>query len=527
MHPAPSHSPSRIVRLHRAAVALPLVLVTASLLSCGGAQTSATTTDSPYAARCRKDRAEHGKNVKELTYLQPDFKGALWPAGGLDSDGMLHEAALFEALRQGKVHWVYIQARGGIGKTELSKAIASETCASVPAFRVDLRQLFGPDALPAKAAAGAEGQAIEVALTEQLAAGGGGNLAELIGKGRWILALDAIEEVVTPRRAEALKAIADLRARHPDAQVVLLGRPSIFEDAYGIKDFDARLELPPLDCGRARSSLARLSDDAADRRRINGFVATWHLDRQSLVGQQCYFPYLATYRDIQVVQRLAKTFNPDTEMGGLQATLLEVHEAILAERLLKELADLKMTAAEALQAVDVMVAKGGYQDGEWNLTFTVQRCLESQTAGDAPRQRQVCEKLFQSVLFDRLQGADKAGAGQWQFGFQDIADLFVARWLEAQLALTPNACTAVEQHAEMIAGKTIAGYLVGRPNGARCLQSVTRAMCKSGGFSKDKVGMLYKGLPLGPSRAGFVQQAKDFESKHGADACATQILGAL
>lgn len=498
-------------------LALPL-----ALSGCGGAQSTDGAPATPYVAWCQKARADHDKDVRDLVYLRPDFKAILWPYGGTDSDGMLHEAGLFDALRAGQAHWTYVQARGGIGKTELSKAIAASMCSEVPAFRVDLRSLYGPSAPTST------GNAIEAELARE--APGVQKDVDPLGSERAIVTLDAIEEVTTARRAEALQAIAEVRGKHPKAQVVLMGRPSVYETNYGIKDFDAIVELPPLDCGRARSSLARLSDDEADRKRILAFVATWNLDRQSLVGQQCYFPYLATYRDIGVVQRLAKTFNPDTEMGGLQATLSQVHEAILAERLLKELTDLQLTADQALQAVDAMVARGGFDNGEWNLTFTVPRCLQAQPGGDTPRNRAVCEKLFQSVLFERIAGtgagADAAGA-QWKFGFQDVADLFVARWMEAQLAATPGQCTVVTQQADMLAGKTIAGYLVGRPNGARCLQPVARALCKDGGFNKSKVTMLYKGLPLGPTRAGFVQQARDAEVKQGADACMTQVLGAL
>ena len=47
---------------------------------------------------------------------------------------------------------------------------------------------------------------------------------------------------------------------------------------------------------------------------------------------QCHLPYMSTYRDIQAVQRMARTFNPKTEMGGLQANLSTVHERIVAER---------------------------------------------------------------------------------------------------------------------------------------------------------------------------------------------------
>lgn len=501
--------------LHRPCLALPLLLA-----GCGGAEKPASASDSHYAVMCRKAMSDHQNDVKSLVYLRPDFKTLKWTLGGADADGMVHEATLFDQLRQNKLHFVMIEARGGIGKTELSKALVAETCGTAPAFRIDLRDVYGPTSPAA-------GNSIELALSAQLASAGDSSLQDRIGHGRFLLAIDAIEEVPTDRRPKALQDIAELRTKHADAQIVLLGRPSIFENTYGIPNFDAILQIPPLDCGRARSSLVRLSDDDADRHRLNGFVATWALDRQGMQGQQCYYPYLATYRDIQVVQRLAKTFNPDTEMGGLQATLGQVHEAILGERLQKEVADLGITPAAALQAVDAMVGLGGYADGEWNLTFGIDRCLKSQPGGDTPRTRQVCEKLFQSVLFDRIDGSPDPAKAEWRFGHQDVADLFVGRWMEAQLGKTPTSCAVIEQHADMLGGKTIAGYLVGSENGARCLAQVTHALCKDGGFNKTKVSLLYKGLPLGPQRVEFVKQAKDYEAKHGAETCATKILGAL
>lgn len=497
-------------------LALPVLLA-----GCGGASMPAAASDSHYGVMCRKALAEHENEVKSLVYLRPDFKALKWTLGEADADGMVHEATLFEQLRQNKLHFLMIEARGGIGKTELSKALVAETCTTAPAFRIDLRDVYGQATPPAA------GNAIEMALAAQLVTEGDGTLQDRIGHGRFLLAIDAIEEVPTDRRARALKDLAEVRAQHADAQIALMGRPSIFEATYGIADFDAILQIPPLDCGRARSSLARLSEDDTDRRRLNAFVTTWALDRQGLQGQQCYYPYMATYRDIQVVQRLAKTFNPDTEMGGLQATLGQVHEAILGERLQKEVADLGITPAATLQAVDAMVGLGGYADGEWNLTFGIDRCLKSQPGGDTPRTRQVCEKLFQSVLFDRIGGSQEPAKAEWRFGHQDVADLFVARWMELQLAKTPTSCELIEHHAEMIAGKTIAGYLVGNPNGARCLAQVTHAVCREGGFNKTKVGLLYKGLPLGPHRAEFVKQAKEYEAKHGAEACATKTLEAL
>ncbi len=498
--------------------------------ACSGPDKVSTTMEGPVASQCRKQFAAHERDVKELTYLPPALQTLRWALPGADADGLISEATLVQALRGGQIKFAHVQARGGIGKTELAKALVAQTCGQVPAFRVDLREIYGPTA-PALAA-GSNGIAVDVAKQLQLSAG---QTLATAGLDRLLLAIDHVEEV-TDRRAQALADLGELRKEHPAWQVVVMGRPSIDLPFYGLQGLDAVLELPPLDCGRANSSLVRLSDDAAERHRVDGFVKTWHLDHQSMNGQQCYYPYLATYRDIQVVQRLAKTFNPDTEMGGLQANLSQVHETILAERLIKELEDLKMTGEQVLAAVDAMVALGAYQDGEWNLTFTLDRCLKGQGA-DAARGRVVCEKLFQSVLFDHIAGTGEAKpdaaqgpalkAAEWKFAHQDIADLFVARWLEGQLQKTPKACTAVDQQVDMIAGKTIAGYLVGRPGGVRCLGPIAKAVCKDGGFQKSRVGLFYKGLPLGAQRSEWVKQAKDWLQANGNDACALQYLNAM
>ena len=501
----------------------------ATAFGCGGAALHRFVDEgsSSHASFCRTAAAQHAAAVHQLDYLPPRLKALKWAfAVAEEADGMIKESEFIQALREARVHYAFVQARGGVGKTELSKSVVAQTCNALPAFRVDLKEAFsGTDA--------AQGQnRIIKLLADSLQLQGGAEakqkFKDLLPDHPWILLLDSLDETEGDR-TEIRAAIADLRAHHPQAIVVVFGRPAIFEPFYGLSGFDAVLELPPLDCGRARSSLVRVADDDGERDRMTSFIKTWNMESQSLIGQQCYYPYLSTYRDIQVVQRMAKTFNPDTEMGGLQANLTQVHEAVLAERLEKELVRMKWTGEQALQAVDAVVRNGGYADGEWDLTFTIKRCLGSVAGGDTPGNREVCEKILQSVLFEKIGGTGEGSKEtEWKFGHQSVADLFVARWLDAELAKTPERCDLIDTHAEMIGGKDIAGYLVGRPRGARCLAQVTHALCKaSGGFQKNTVMLLYKGLPLGAQRAALVKAAKEFEAGHGAEPCATQILGAL
>lgn len=494
------------------------------LSACGGPQLMEFVNDQPgqYRQKCQSTWAAHEKAVKQLEYLRPTLRAHLWqttPAA--DADGFVPEDALMDALRAGRVKAVYVQARGGIGKTELGKAIVADTCSSVPAFRVDLKELAGKGT-------GSDVLVQAVAAQVQVSADDGKTLRDLLGKQRWILVVDALDEIDAAARTQLLTAVQDLRSQHPQMQLVLLGRPSVYDQYYGVQGLDAVVELPPLDCGRARSALLRYAEDAGVKSQVFAFLTAWNLDRQSTIGQQCYYPYLATYRDLQVVVRLAQKFDTSKgEMGGLQHTLSEIHEAILAERLQKELVELALEGQAVLTAIDALVGLGGYEGSEWNLSFQLQRCLQSQ-GGDSAKARLLCENLFQSVLLERIGGhAGEVKGAEWKFGHQALADLFVARWMEGKLAKTPGDCKVVEEQAEMIGGKEVAGYLVGRPAGSKCLAQVAQALCKASGFQKNNVSLLHKGLPVGPERRGVVQTAKDWAASHGGDECTNKTLAAL
>ena len=503
-----------------------LGLLTASLfgaVACAGPASLREFMDTEgqeYVAMCRKSAGDHDLAVNDLTYLRPQLHAREWPLTlRPDGDRMVSEQVFFDALREAKLKYVLLQARGGIGKSELGKALAAELCSSVPAFLIDLVQLYGE-----QAQAGGANLLVEAVARELHVADGGHRetLERLLAEGRWLLIADSLDEIPNSRRGVVLAALQDLRRRFPTAQVVLLARPSVFDDRYGLTDLDAVVELPPLDCGRARSNLTHLADTKDEATRISNFAKDWRLDRQSTLETQCYFPYMATYRDLQVVQKLAKDFATDERLTNLS----QVHEAIISERLLKELVELHWSGERVLAAVDALVATDGQVEGEWNMALTLPRCLKAM-GGDTPENHNVCERLFQSVLFERIQGVR-----EWKFGHQAVSDLFVARWVEAQLAKTPGRCDAVEAPTSLLADKEhreIATYLVGRPNGSRCLTAVTRALCASNGGPNGLMAQISRGLPVGVARIDTITAARDQEAARGekADACVTQVLGQL
>lgn len=479
-----------------------------------------------YVTACRKSALDHEVAVNELTYLRPQLHARVWPLTlRPDSDRMVSEQVFFDTIREGKLKFVLLQARGGIGKTELSKAIAAEACASLPTFRVDLALLYGGDAAVtgANLIVDAVGKQLKVQDGSQRA-----SMETLLAEGRWLLIADSLDEVPHDRRVGVIDALTEMRKRFPSVQLLVLARPSVFDERYGLTAVDAVLELPPLDCGRARSSLTRITDDKEESTRISNFAHEWKLDRQSSIENQCYFPFMSTYRDLQVVQKLAKDFATDERLTNLS----QVHEAIVSERLQKELAELKWSGEQALAAVDKLVAAGGWvpsedgKDGAWNLTMTKDRCLNA-IGGEQSAARNICERLFQSVVFERIQGAE-----EWRFGHSAVADLFVARWLEAQLAKTPGKCDALDAPSALFHQKEhrdIAVYLLSRPNGARCLGAVTRALCESNGGAVGLATTISRGLPVGNSRIEAVATARDAEIAKGdkADPCASQVLNQL
>lgn len=474
----------------------------------------------PYNSACDKSASDHDKAVRELEYLRPDFKAQQWSGEPrANEDGLLSEEKLFVALHGSDTRAVFIQARGGIGKSMLGRAITSEMCRSKATFNIDFKDLVK------------EGATTDV-ITKRIAAQMGLSadkqavLEELMQKSAWMLIVDSLDEVDPTQRAKGFEALRRLRRDCANMQLVLLGRPSVYDQYYGLDDLDGVFEIAPLDCGRARSALLRKGADRAETDRINAFVAAWRLDRQSIIGQQCYLPLMATYRDLEAVQRLAKDFDASKDRGGQKTYLAEVHEAILAERIHKELTQLNMAAKDAFGAVDKMLQRDGFADGEWNLSFSVKRCLAAE-GGDNDRNRHLCEELFHSVIFERIGGTKGTVKGaEWQFGHQSIADLFVSRWIDAEIAKAGN-CKPVEDQAKMFPGKEVAGYLVGRANGQKCLGPVLAAACGEGAKPEDLREQIKKGLPAdAAARDAAIAAAKTSAGGKG-NACVDLLLTKL
>jgi hypothetical protein len=285
--------------------------------------------------------------------------------------------------------------------------------------------------------------------------------------------------------------------------------------------------MSALECGQAKSALRWNAPSKEHQARADNFVRTYRLDRQTTREDRCFYPFMAAYRDLEVVARMAEKFEPKDEDAGLTANLSEVHETIVGERLRKELAALDWSPAQILGAVDAMVRVNGRDDGSWNLAFTVQRCLDAvakSVEGDVAR-RYVCEKMLQSALFSRIPGVE-----EWRFDHQNVADLFLARWLDREIARFSGDCEVVDKHAKWIGQRDIGGYLVGQPNGRNCLPQVAASICAAHEetFERGLGDLLYKGLPMGAARRPLVDNARKAVSRwKKATPCVKSLVGSL
>ena len=519
------------VLLRTSALWLTAALIAASSLTgCGASNLRGflETDDLPYATSCRANHKRHEKALADLAYNPPTLLVQTWPkplAGG--KHAVLTESSFVMRIAAGQARRVLISARGGVGKSTLSRAIEATLCGAIPTFRVDLNT-----DVAARIGGGEKGNAImrqvEAKLALEARVSDRESFRELLTTGPFILLLDSLDEVPVAVRPKVVAQINEVAKTYAaSAQLLIFARPAVLSVDYGIAGLDAKVHLPPLSCGRARSTLRWTAKSDDIETRTDQFIRTYYIDRQSKIGDQCYYPYMAAYRDLQVVQRLAAKFNPKDNLGGLTSSLSGVHETIVAERLRKELAALKWTGEQALSSIDRMVRQDGRDEGSWNLVFTMSRCRKAvaTVGGGAVQTDYICEKILQSALLERIEGAK-----EWKFAHKNVADLFLARWVDREIKRTGGSCEIVDHHAEWLGSKDVAGYLVGQPTGQTCLLQAATALCKSAGnFERSNVDLLYKGLPVGAARGAAIALARKAAAtaKLAADSCELKTLNAL
>ncbi len=498
----------RPTRLH--ALGAVVALMSAVALAGCGPKSLQELVDKPevgYRAVCGRNAAEHKKQVDELRYFPPKLMVRAWPkpvAG--DKEATFEDAELVDRLVKGEARRVLLTARGGVGKSTLATAMEAMACGRIPTMRIDLNR-----DVAARLAANKGGNEVLAAMERAIGVasdvGRRESFRQLAATAPMLLLADSIEEVPLADRPTVIQQLSALATQQPELRVVLLARPAVFDADYGLANLDGRLEIATLDCGQSKSVLRWSAPDREHQARAENFIRTYRLDQQTTRNDRCIYPYMTAYRDLEVVARMAEKFEPQGAEGGLTASLSVVHETIVGERLLKEIAALEWSQGAVLAAIDRMVQVDGRTDGSWNLVFNTARCMQA-VAPDAKGEtaaRYVCEKILQSALFDRIVGVE-----EWRFDHQNVSDLFLARWLDREITRFQGDCEVVDKHASWIGERDIAGYLVGQPAGRRCLPQVAASICAAHKetFERGLGDLLYKGLPTGKERGTLVEAAR-------------------
>ena len=505
-----------------------------SLGACGAAHSqpaagpSAAVT-SFEAGRCAVLSAEHARDVAEGHYVAADLlqHGSL-QAQGVPTRTTLPERDFITSLTQfgpDQPKTTLILARGGTGKSTLAGAIEAQTCAQVLTFRIDLMT-----EIAARGETFTPGQnRIVERMSELLKLDNVGGpetaVRGAVGSRPCLVILDSLDEVPVVRRPGIAHEIDDFVTRSlPGVRAVVLTRPPVFNSDYGLKTLGARLEIPQLTCAEADAAIAHSLSDATEREQFIGFVHRYGIDRKVQAPDHCYYPHLSTWRDLQVVQRLARNSGYDQRaatMKDFTSSRAQVYTSFATAQIEKDLRGVPLGPAEALAVVDRMVAVHSPDQGQRNLMFTLKSCLDV-IGPKALAPHPECERLLQSSLFT------KAGDAEWRFVNQSVGDLFLARWTGAGLVKDDQSdCTLIEARSGLLESSEIAGFLVGQSAGQACLAEVAQALCSHAGYAQSVFEQLDQGLPAGPERAAIVAAASKQLELMRPDPCARALVERL
>jgi hypothetical protein len=513
--------------------AAPLVTASLALLSaCGGQSVllkEVRRESLTYDATCKTAAAKQSERLMSGEYNPAQLFVHTWPQATAPTELILHENRLVEAMAAGQLKSVLITARGGLGKTSLVESLRAQMCAATPVFAVDLKDIA--------ALAEPSAHSITVKIAESVGAKTPEALADLkaaMAAAPFVVFLDSIEETDLARRGAAVQAVRGLATQYPAATLILTARAPVLEADYGL-EFDTRLEIPPLECRVSEAMIARQFKDEEQRRRFTALLKRYGLDEKSKFGAQCAYPYLSTYRDINT---LAEFFRK-TASGEVLVSFSSVYETLIGMRLKKEFDNLRWTQADALDMGDRLVRSAIAKLGRVSLMFNLPLCesatdprwgeaaVDAGVAGTPQlRKRHVCEKTLQSALFIRAEGS-----GGYAFADRGTLDLFLARWLNGEVARAGGSdCTVLDQHKDVLASPGVVKFFVGQALGRRCVAQTIAQYCArqaDANGASTIASAVELGLPIGKARSQILQEARAAGSALQPLACINQVLDDL
>jgi hypothetical protein len=477
------------------------------------------------------------------TYVPVDLAVHQWPVGdtGAISGAFLGETefagALVQQPQEGSrpLRSVLILARGGTGKSKLAWSLEAQMCNRAPVFKVDLNTDVAAHAAEVPEPQNGIAWHLARKLIGQVVPDPDAVLQEKLDGRPWIVLLDSLDEVPLLQRTQLAGWIDGLVKRHAHARAVVFTRPPVFTSNYGLTTVDGKVEIPPLVCDDTDAALKREMPEQRDYDFFKDFTARYGLDRKVTLFDRCTYPHMATYRDLQVVVRLVRNHLYDKENPELrefQSSRQQVYSYFATAQLIKDMQGLA-TPVEVLALIDRIVASFNLQGGERNLAITLPRCVaatarndsdKGAAAGSDPAKAQpMCERLLQSALFK--QDDDKT---TWHFTNQTVGDLFLSRWLAAEIAKDGGTdCAGLTARADLLESSEVAGFLVGQPAGQQCLLAIGQELCRRAGFARGVLEQLDQGLPSGPTRSRLLIQLQRDVEKAPNDLCLSSLLEGL
>lgn len=520
----PLHCPTALLTL--------LLALGLSTAACGGpalAQLLQTNERLTYAKTCSEANKKQTDQLVAGDYIPARLFVHTWPKASAPADLFVPESRLAAALFEGELRRVFVTARGGLGKTSLAESLRGQLCQTMPVFFVDLKEVAalgdkpGPDAvtdLLAKSVGAADDKDINAEFRKDLV------------DGRYLLFADAIEEVDLVRRPGALSALLAFADAHPHGGLVLMARPPVLDDNYGYT-FDTKLEIPPLECKVSDEFAAKQLKNEDEREEFKAILKRYGLNEQARFGVQCVYPYMSTYRDVKTLVE----FFRKAKGGDVLTSTNSVYEALISQRLKKEFDNLRWTTADALDMGDRLLRAAAAAAGQANLRFDLNVCekaidprwgdaaVDAGVAGTAAeRKRHVCEKTFQSALFQRSEGS-----GSYVYADRATHEFFLARYINGEIARSSGQdCATLEKSADALINHSVVKFLVGQPFGQRCLAHLIAHKCvKAADATTDFVSSVELGLPTGKARAMVLQEARATASGMQPKACIDQVLADL
>ena len=488
---------------HRLGVAALLLLLTAcgsgAEQVAGGAKSAAATA---YEKKCNRNAGTQRFEAAHENYTSMSLAVTEWPGHTATA---LTEAQLVDALGKGEIKHAAIFARGGLGKSRLAESLRGQLCGQFPVFIVDAKEV-------GKSSAAGGGNPLLNAVVAESGPDVAGFVKD-VGHGRALFFLDGLDEVEISRRNVVLLAWKDATASLPQAQFILLARPPVLDADYGFTPVDARLAIHTLRCKDTDAFIVSTIKDETVRGQFLQFLRRYGLDERVTVADDCSYPFLASYGDVKtLIEFHKKSMDPKSDLIVSRA---HVHEALVGARLTKELHELGWSEAQALGLVDRMVQAQLKTKESAAIRLDMGDCkavvdIAAKTSDD--NRERVCEKVFQSALFRPILGERAV-----QFASPSTANLFIARWLDSELAAAAKLnCAQALKHTEFIQDDDVYRFLIAQPTGLKCLMPLLDDRCSRFKTLKaDQVEMLDSGLPIGKARPQIIQQMRaGYEATH-------------